>query len=686
MAARPTDRVLRRAWLRGAVLACALSGGAASAPPRTSLLLITLDTTRADILGCYGAAKATPTLDALAARGTRYARAFTASPLTLPAHSTLLTGMDPPEHGVTDNGTSVLGDRIPTLATVLSAKGYATGAFVASRILDRRFGLAHGFDTYDDRMVAELTGEYGYPERDAAAVTSAALAWLKGLPSGRPWFLWVHYYDPHAPYEAPGATPAERYAGEVATVDRQVGRLLASLPGPAPLVAAVGDHGESLGEHGERSHGLFLYDTTLRVPLLIAGPGVPAGRVVDELVGTRRLAVTLERLLGEPASLKGPVLPGLPDLGAPAAPEPVFSETRLPASAYGWAPLRALSEDRWRYIEAPRAELYDAGADVGQTQDRSRQEPDQLGRMRRLLATRVEGLKPSSSPKAPAPEMAEAVRSLGYLSGASGTKAGTIDPKDGLALLAELDKIKATMTEGRFAEAVPRLRDLCAKSPGNVPFLSQLARAQGGSGDLKGAVATLRAARDLNPRSEFTLMHLAEAHENAGQGPEARRTYEEALAVNPRAAQAWLGLAEIAKNTGRADEEYEVLRKANAAGTQSASLLTRLAQVEWGKGLKDAADGHMKEATTLLPSWSTAWLYWGTLAEQQGRDAEALTRYERATVADPKDPTAFLQLGRIHLRRNETDQARRDLETAASLAPGSGPSRDARALLSTIKP
>ncbi len=297
-----------------------------AAPSPPSLLLITLDTTRADALGCYGApANPTPNLDSIAARGVRYQRALTASPLTLPSHTSILTGLAPPEHGVRHNGTAALGSGVPTVATVLQGSGYTTGAFVASRVLDHRFGLARGFDHYDDRMAAELVGEYGYPERDAARVTDAALEWLRQHRE-KPFFLWVHYYDPHAPYQPPRAlaegTPQGNYRGEVRHVDQQVGRLLAALPqrGANTVVAVVGDHGEALGEHGERTHGIFLYEETLAVPLLLAGPGVAdqvPGTVIPETVANRRLAPTVLRLLGLPpdkTTALGTPLPGLPSL------------------------------------------------------------------------------------------------------------------------------------------------------------------------------------------------------------------------------------------------------------------------------------------------------------------------------------------------------------------------------------
>ena len=290
-----------------------------SRPAKPSLVLVTLDTTRSDYVGAYGAPDAkTPVLDSLADRGTRYARALTASPLTLPAHASLLTGLDPPAHGLLDNGTATLHPSVPTVATTLSSRGYSCAAFVSSRVLDRRFGLDPGFALYDDFMAAEQVGEYGYLERDAGAVTASAISWLSALSPSQPYFLWIHYYDPHAPYDPPvqwkGGTAESNYAGEIAYVDQEIGRLLSALPGedqPA-LIAVVGDHGESLGEHGERTHGIFLYRASLEVPLILAGPGVPAGEVVEEVLGTRRLMRTLLQLLGAggTAEDRGSSLPG----------------------------------------------------------------------------------------------------------------------------------------------------------------------------------------------------------------------------------------------------------------------------------------------------------------------------------------------------------------------------------------
>lgn len=651
-----------------------------------SVVLVTLDTTRADALGSYGAARPTPALDGLAARGLRYARALSASPLTLPSHATLLTGLEPPEHGVVDNGTSVLPPDVPTLATWYSGRGYATAAFVASRVLDRRFGLDRGFELYDDRMAAERTGEYGYPERDAASVSAAALAWLRSRPAGRPFFLWVHYYDAHAPYAGASAEPAERYAGEVLSVDRALGRLLAALPSGtlAPLVAVVGDHGEAFGEHGEHGHGLFLYEPVLRVPLILAGPGVPAGRLVQELVATRRLTATLLALSGGREEAPGPVLPGVGLAPGRVGTAAVFSETRLPASAYGWSPLRALTQGPWRYVEAPRPELYDLGADPAEARDLSRARPSELARLRRALHEHLAGLRTRQPGAAPDPEAARAVRDLGYLSGASGSKGSRIDPKDGLAWLGELDLAKGALRQGHVADALARLRALCAKSPGTVPFLSQLAAAELASDDAEGAVRTLARARDLNPRSEFVHLHLGQALRQAGRTPEARAAFERALELDPRAAEAWLALAEMSKDAGRAEEERDLLDRAAQAGTASVAVLTRLAQLELAGDRADVADVRLGEATALLPDFAPAWLLWGAAAERRGRVGEALARYERATALAPDDGPAWLHLGRLRLKRGDTARARQDLARAVALGPDSPAGREARRLLAPL--
>lgn len=642
---------------------------APAARTRPSLVLVTLDTTRSDHIGCYGAASArTPVIDGLAAKGTRYARAITASPLTLPAHSALLTGLDPPEHGLRDNGVGILPADVPTLAEALSADGYSTAAFVASRVLDRRFGLARGFDRYDDRMTAEHVGEYGYPERDAAKVTSAAMAWLADAAArapGRPYFLWVHYYDAHAPYEPPapyrGETPEASYAGEIRYVDAELGRLLAALPGGGPerVVALVGDHGEALGEHGETAHGVFLYRAVLEVPLILQGPGVPAGKVVDRVVPTRSLASTLLRLVGlrDAAGRFGTALPGLSTGDTAHAPAPVYSETLMTATAYGWSALQALTDERWRLIRAPRPELYDFVADPGERANLIAERPEIARRLAQALADREKVMRPRTAPSAPPdPDIAASLRSLGYLSGSSAAPdrlvVGGIDPKDGMAMLTEFEQAKQAMDAGRIPAALRSLHGLVARNPGNVPFLSRLAQAQLAAGQPDAAIATYRRALERNPASDFLHLNLAEALGELGRPQDARLEYEAALQLNPRSASAAMGLAEIAMKTGGGGEERRILLRSVEAGSDSAAVLTRLAQLDEAAGDLASADAGLQRAADLASGWALPWLVWGDLAERQGRTSEALERYRRAADLAPGSPEA--REARRRIERLET--------------------------------
>jgi arylsulfatase A-like enzyme len=620
-----------------------------------SLILLTLDTTRADHVGLEGVHPGlTPNLDALAARGVRYRRAVSPAPLTLPAHCSLLTGLDPLGHGVHDNGTASLPAGLPTLAKVLADRGHVTAAFVSSRVLDRRFGLDRGFATYDDRMAAERIGEYGYPERNAAAVTDAALAWAAKRARGRPYFLWVHYYDPHAPYAAPGdaagGAPASRYAAEVAYMDREIGRLLKGLAaeGSRTLVAAVGDHGEMLGEHGEAGHGVFLYRGSLEVPLIISGPGVPPGTVVTGTVGTRALPSTLLRLLGlaKDAVAFGASLPGLPVSEAGRDKDAIYSETWMPATAYGWSPLKAVSDDRWRFILAPRPELYDFVADPGEGNNLVEKRPVERARMEQTLAAiktsgqRVGDVKPDGA-------LTEALASLGYHSGASGSRAGTIDPKDGIAMLAELDQARQWVREGRAREAVARLEDLVRRSPGNVPFLVRLAVAQSAAGRAEAGVATLKHAVGLNPRLDFLHAHLADAWLELGRLLEARAEYELALELNPRFARAWLGLGEAAGRAGGPGAERDVLRRAVAAGADSAIVWSRIAELELLAGNTTVAARGAEEATRLVPELAQAWLVRAKVAEKGGRVREAVAFYEKAIALGLTDPQLAQHVDRL---------------------------------------
>jgi arylsulfatase A-like enzyme/tetratricopeptide (TPR) repeat protein len=402
------------------------------------VLLITMDTTRADHIGCYGDASAkTPSLDRLAASGILFERAYTTSVLTLPSHASILTGLLPPGHAVRDNGTDRLHDEAETLAEIFGRAGYRTGAFVSSAVLEAMYGLDQGFSTYDDATTKDSRYTVAYPEREARSVTDAALAWLReagsGQDAGKPWLLWVHYFDPHSPYKPPAPWEQEfagrLYDGEIAYMDSEIGRLLEGA-GPsagdgAPVVVAVADHGEGLGDHGEISHGVFLYDESARIPLIMKVPGLPAGGMrVSAVVSSVSILPTLTDLAGLPPPVRshgtslrplweapgaataaavsrqradggdetfpggghGVDHPGSgstggsgggggrttgegPGRGSPGAGE-AYTETIMPATMYGWSPLASLRSGTWKYIHGPHPELYAMEADPGERADR----------------------------------------------------------------------------------------------------------------------------------------------------------------------------------------------------------------------------------------------------------------------------------------------------------------------------
>ena len=660
-------------------------------------------------LGSYGNRSAqTPHLDALAERGVRFAEAITVSPLTLPAHASLLTGLTPPAHGVHDNGLAALPRDLPTLATEFARHGYQTAAVVASSVLDHRFGLARGFDLYEDRLLAERLGEYGYPERSASQVTDSALSWAANLEDDKPYFLWVHYYDPHSPYTPPGgslqADTAERYAGEITYMDHEIGRLLQALPGSNQhrLVAAVADHGEMLGEHGEDRHGLLLYRASLRVPLLLAGPGIPRGTVETDTVASRRLAATLLRAAGFPYEAFGAPLPGasavessppMDDIHVGKTTEAAYSETWLPATAYGWSPLKALTDQRWRLIVAPRPELYDLQEDPAETvnllnsestqeRTRGRRAARRLSRLLKELESRWEA---RDGDAVDASDLTSTLRALGYLSGASGNRAGTLDPKDGLVLLAEFEDAKALLRQGRAQEGRRRLEDLVRRDPGNIPFLSRLAAAQRATGNPDTALQTLEKALDLHPASDRLYLQLARLHHAAGREAEARKAYRQALEISPRLSDAWLGLAEMATRRGR-DEERALLEEAMSQGVLSAAILTRLAQLHREAERLDAADKLLETATRHLPSFAAAWWTWGQVAEDQGRLTLAVERFQRVVTLAPTDPSARLYLARLRIQQGQHAVARRELETLRQKFPNSPQARQAVALLDDLPP
>ena len=566
-------------------------------PAHPNVLLITIDTLRWDRLGSYGAThNPTPVLDRLAARGTRFETAIAHVPLTAPSHASILTGLTPVRHGVRDNGAFVLTEKI-TLASTFRAAGYATAAFVSGFPLDRRFGFAAGFQTYDDRLPgSDGPGRAAYTERRADDTTERALAWLAASAGNRPsssgaappWFLWIHYFDPHAAYDPPqpwkGKMPTA-YDGEVAFVDDQIGRLFGKLAQMGAesqtIVAVTADHGESLGDHNEETHGVFIYDATLRVPLILAGPGISAGSVSNVVGRGVDVMPTLVDVAGlqVPEHLDGRSLK-LALEGRTMDDEGTYIESLLAERQFGWAPLRGFRDSRWKFIDAPEPELYDLLQDAAEMKNRATDAPR---RSDTLAGQLEEKLKAAGTPDALWPQASmdreAAERKV------AGTRR---NPKTGIQLINRLERgIAQVRRDPR--RAIEELRAVLADDPGIAVARSQLAVALTAIGDHTGAIEQLRIlAADRTASAEDMEDAIALLRPVAGMKPE----NGEALAA--------LGVA-LAR-TGKPREAIPYLERAVAAGQQSAAVLNGLGFARLESGDRTGALAALRRSLAITPN------------------------------------------------------------------------------------
>ncbi|MCP5058821.1 MAG: sulfatase-like hydrolase/transferase [bacterium] len=488
---------MKKALLLASVLGVALASALATvgcnrieilpADPPASVLLVTIDTLRADHVGAYGAEDVgTPVLDRLASEGVRFANAIAPTPITLPSHASLLTGLYPPSHGVRHNGVYRLGSEATTLAEHFGAAGYSTGAVVGAVVLAGQFGLAQGFDHYDDHVRGRQSSRSGYPERRAGEVTDRALAWLKDARD--PFFLWVHYYDPHASYEPPEdwakRFPGRPYDGEIAYVDAELGRLLLgarALGHEAPIVAVTSDHGESLGEHGERTHSVLVYDAVLRVPLILSGPGIPSGSVGEGVVSLVDLAPTLAGLAGLPELVDVEGRDLLTEMGSPRpraeAEGWAYAESLVAKLTMGWDGLHTIRTSDYQYIQSSRPELFDLRSDPDELRDllgvdassaalssgQRRWTEDAEQRLASLAEREID------RPMSVLDEATRAqIESLGYAlptPGAGGALAEPFSPRDGLDWIKKALAAHEAQLAGRLDLAEALARDVVDRFP-----------------------------------------------------------------------------------------------------------------------------------------------------------------------------------------------------------------------------
>jgi arylsulfatase A-like enzyme/Flp pilus assembly protein TadD len=666
------------------------------APVRPNVLLVSIDTLRADHVGAYGASFAeTPTLDRLAAEGTRFARAVASSPLTLPSHAALLTGRHPHEIGVRHNGMYTLAPALETLPERLRDAGWATGAFVGAYVLAARFGLDQGFDRYDDATTTGLAAPGGYAERGADAVSDAALAWLESAP--RPFFLWTHYYDPHASYRPPPPW-AERFAarpydGEVAWVDAQLARVIAALRSRGELertlVVVTSDHGESLGEHGELTHGYLLYDAVLRVPLILRGPGVPAGRVVDPLVRSVDVAPTVLSLLGRaalPASAGRDLRP-LWEGGDPGE-RVAYSETLATELELGWSPLFSIRTERFRYVQAPTPELYDLQVDPAERENLLHGDSQGHAAEASELAARLQSILADGVPVAPErleDEALQRLHALGYALPAQPVEPSGLDPKRGIHALGELLDTQAALAQGDLARARALVERVLETMPKSSRAHAVCAEVLLRSGEPKLALAHIEEATRLTPRLAHHQAMLGEIRRGLGDEPAALEAFRRAETLDPREplVQVWLmeGRVRARDLTGAAEHA----RLALQGDPSDAMVRIKVGKLWSNAGEHERALAAFEEAVRIDPAPGYGHMLLAIESAHLGRAAEAKSHRARAAEL-AEDPWLLGRLGSGYAARGDLDRAAAVLAELGRLHPGHAAQRKLAGLLGAKEP
>ncbi len=634
------------------LMALTVAHVAAQTPEESApnVVLITIDTLRVDHLGCYGYKQIkTPNIDGLAADGTLFARAFTTVPVTLPSHTAMLTGTYPMLSGMHDFSGNKLNPQQPTLATVLKQSGYATGAVIAAAVLDSRFGLNNGFDFYYDHFDFNRLEEANLDEmeRPGNLVADRALDWL-GKNSQKKFFLWMHLYDPHFPYRPPEPYAHEYathpYDGEIAFADEQVGRLLRFLKDKGlyqnTVIVLSGDHGESLGEHGEKTHGFFIYNATMHVPLMIRLPGKSAPLTVLDPVSLVDLMPTVLAAAGVeiPSQVQGRSL--LPAIRGEKADHErsVYGETFLPRIHFNWSELRGAENAKYHFIDAPRPELYDVTNDPGEVHNLL---PDKKAVGEEMSAKLAGLIRDNSAGKEMAqktgldPALMERLKALGYAGFSGGgdltiTNRDLPDPKDRVATYELISDAIADSQHGRYPQSIEKLKEVLKTEPQSVPAhyllgknyyrsrmyaeavaelqktvqlspdsslpVFDLGMAQARAGQFDSAIGTLRRALQLDSTNFEAAYNLGVAYIQKNDLPAAAEAFRQSIAVNPDLARTHRALGETLLYQDKLDEALAELRRAVELAPDEPSVHESLAKALAAKGLTAEAEQEMRRA------------------------------------------------------------------------------------------
>jgi len=616
-----------------------------------NMVLITIDTLRADHLHCYGDQKIqTPNIDGLARDGVLFEKAVTQAPLTQPSHASIFTGTNPNVHHVRDTGGFILRPSSVTLATILERQGWNTAGFVGSEVLKKSFGFNQGFVFYDDEMPrSNKTAGYARDaSRPANIVVDHALSWLDTNPK-RPFFMWLHFYDPHEPYNPPESFlrryPGDPYDAAIAFTDQQVGRLLEAVrkksPADKTLILLLADHGESLGDHGEFNHGIFLYDSTVRIPWIMVGPGIPAGVRVQQQAREIDLLPTVLDLLGEKATsaVQGTSL--VPAFsGKPVATTYSYEETLYPRINLGWSELRGIHTAHWMYVRAPRPELYDLDRDPGEQNNIIDAHPKEYRELEKQLKV-LSGIGSGQTETIAATQMDSGtmaqLKSLGYVGGTSETNIQLngkgADPKDRIAIL----KLMQTIM-GPESEKIPAIRRIgllkqgLAQDPTNPALYIELGTLYSQTAQWDAAVQTYLAAIHAGVQGETLLSRLGDIYLRAGRQQEAIKYFEQAAQLNPLDAQSQSNLGTVYMQVGRTADAERAFRRA-LIGEEYAPAYNGMAILAMRRQDVAGARRNYERAIQLNPDYAEPQFNLGNLCKQAG-DFPCARKAFRAFIND----------------------------------------------------
>jgi len=636
-----------------AVLLCACG----SKPGATSLgqppvILISIDTLRADRLPAYGYSKIeTPALERLRRDGLLFENAYSHVPLTLPSHASLFTGLLPPEHGLRDNlGYRLDGGKHPSLADLLKQRGYATGGGVSAWVLRKDTGIAHGFDFWEDSVETPVEVDAaGNVQRPGGTTLDLVLPWLDRV-QAKPFFLFFHIYEPHSPFDPPEpfkSRYADPYDGDVAAADAVIGRLLAELDQrglyESSLIALVSDHGEGLGDHGEEFHGILLYREVLHVPLMLKLPGRQrAGERVAQPVELIDVLPTLAQATGAPLpeGLRGR------SLLEPRQARPVYAETYYPRVHLGWSELRSVTDERWHYIESPRSELYDIVADPRQAKDLIAGQGSVARSLRTALSRFPLGF---AGPADATPEEMEKLAALGYLGGGGAAGSGPLpNPRDRIHVLEQVKLAFRLSSEGRDAEAVAALQAILKDDPQFMDVLFELGRVLARMGRSSEAYDAFKRAMRTSPSMAPSLaLPMARVCLDLGRWDEAEQNARLGQKTNPGVAHEVLARVALARDRlDVAERELEAVSGDKLAvlnaSVLKAELLIRRQQFAQALAQADGVAAGLKARGEPLPR-DLEFLRGDALANL-GRHAEAAAAFEREIAAHPSNAKAYARL------------------------------------------